>query len=113
MGIDFSHCNASWSYSGFHRFRCRLAEVVHLTLEDYNGYGEKKDWPTSEEEPLVSLFNHSDCEGELTPEECRLIAPRLREVMSNWADDYDRRMGMDLAQGMENAANANEPLEFY
>lgn len=30
MGIDFSHCDAHWAYSGFHRFRTRLATQVGL-----------------------------------------------------------------------------------
>ena len=28
MGIDFSHGDASWSYSGFNRFRKRLAQEI-------------------------------------------------------------------------------------
>src|SRR3546814_10410785 len=64
--------------------------------------------------PLKPLLDHSDCDGELTPEEGRQVAPRLREVVKAvWPGDcYDRQTGLALADGMDAAAKANEPLEF-
>lgn len=64
-------------------------------------------------DPIVPLINHSDCEGELTAEECRSVAPRLREIVSVWPDDdYDRIMATHLANTMDECAEADVPLEF-
>jgi hypothetical protein len=104
MGLDFSHCNARWSYTGFSRFRARLAEAAGL--KELNNLVIKND-------PILPLLAHSDCEGILTPEECRSVAPRLRDLVSNWQDgDYDKDTGLELAEGMESAASKNEDLEF-
>lgn len=72
-----------------------------------------QEWP--EGEAIVPLLNHSDCDGQLTPDECRAIAPRLREIVEGWNDfewKYDREKAIELANGMDAAAANNEPLEF-
>lgn len=62
---------------------------------------------------IAPLLNHSDCDGILTPEECRKVAPRLRELVKGWPDDdKDKIKALELADGMERAAKNNENLEF-
>lgn len=86
MGIDFSHSNASWAYSGFMRFRSRLAQAEGFDLEQMDGF--QRAWEPARPmrswdeitTPLKPLLEHSDCDGELTPEECAQVEPRLREV---------------------------------
>lgn len=120
MGVDFSHCEAQWAYSGFGRFREAIAkhEGIDLTqMQGFQRYGDERpriDWDTITT-PLKPLLDHSDCDGELTPEECAQVAPRLREVIEAvWPTDcYDRRSGLELVTGMEAAAAAGENLEFY
>ncbi|MCM3147573.1 hypothetical protein NSQ36_08885 [Bacillus sp. FSL W8-1143] len=34
MGLDFTHCEAHWSYSDFHDFRKRLAAGIGMNLDD-------------------------------------------------------------------------------
>jgi len=101
MGLSFSHCDAHWSYGGFHNFRERLvAESLRCD-------------PLPHDEPIFGLIAHSDCDGELTPEQCLTIAPRLRELVARWpAGDWDRLMAETLATGMETAAACNESLGF-
>jgi hypothetical protein len=119
MGIDFSHCDAHWSYGGFNHARTRLAEAVGFVLTDMQGFGTltgqtpgARSWDEITD-PVKPLLNHSDCDGELTAEECKAAAPRLREIVSTWdADDYDRLHFEELARGMDAAAEAGEPLEF-
>lgn len=113
MGLDFSHCDASWAYSGFDRFRKRLAndigfkEYEHINTTNDPLYEKIKD------DGLLPLLAHSDCDGELTPEECLRVAPRLREIVGNWPDtDFDKSRALELAAGMELAASENEPLKF-
>lgn len=112
MGLDFSHCDAHWSYSGFHRFRCKLAKEIGIDLDSMKGFGGKISWDKIKD-PIKPLLNHSDCDGELTSEECREVAPRLRELVKDWPDDdYDKQKALELADGMEFAAIMNENLEF-
>ena len=119
MGLDFSHTDAHWSYHGFKRFRTALAAHEGIALDRMDGfrsYGDDRPsipW-TGITSDLAPLLNHSDCDGELTPEECRRITPRLREVVANlWKPgDYDYATGMELADGMDAAAAAGEPFEF-
>jgi hypothetical protein len=141
MGLHFSHGNAHWSYMGFMRFRTKLAAEIGVALRcmenfAFTIYGEPCNelrlykhegthpptklvgiqpvikWSTVHDD-IVPLLNHSDCDGILTPEECRRVAPRLRELVSRWPDDdYDKIQALLLADGMDAAAEANEPLEF-
>lgn len=112
MGINFSHGGASWSYSGFSRARHQLAIAVGVNLDEMIGFGGTKEWPDSDTLPLVYLLHHSDCDGDLSPDQCRVVAPALRKVVESWFDHYDRQMFLRLADGMEEAAKENVPLEF-
>lgn len=119
MGIAFSHCEASWSYSGFHSFRRRLAGAVAIELMKMEGFSENgngNSWKAIVD-PIVDLLHHSDCDGILTPEQCKKIAPRLRQIVECWDDTridigYDKRQALELAEGMEKAASLNENLIF-
>lgn len=125
MGIGFEiqglrteiEIEAQWSYSGFNRFRHRLAEAVGIELDTMRGYGKWGSWKKHKDEPLVRLLNHSDSGGRLTPAECARIAPRLRKVLgrSEFRHEIyprDRIHGLDLARGMEKAARLKRPLVF-
>ena len=111
MGLDFSHCEARWGYGGFGEFRKRLAKEIGMDLDAMEGFGG--DIPFSNfNDDIIPLLNHSDCEGELTVEECKKVAPRLKEMVLSWEDDRDRRNALELVEGIELAISRNEPLEF-
>lgn len=143
MGLDFSHCEAHWAYSGFMRFRTKLAAEVGIALHcmesfawnfstnkpyefvrvnEYNesipnnggliGIQPVIKWSAVHDD-IVPLLNHSDCEDDLTPDECRKVAPRLRKLVEQWADDdRDKINALLLAEGMEFAASLEENLRF-
>jgi hypothetical protein len=123
MGIDFSHTAAQWSYTGFGAFRRALALFEGINLDDMQGFGGDRDWSTVATD-LAPLLNHSDCDGEMTPDECRQVAPRLRQVIEElWPADraiweidpsasFNRNNGLALADGMDAAAASHEPLQF-
>lgn len=116
MGLDFSHADVKWSYSSFNHFRQRLATQIGVNLHVMKGFalGDATpiSWDTVKDD-IVPLLSHSDCDGALTPEECRKVAPRLRELVSRWPEhDRDKEKALLLAQGMELAASRNEDLEF-
>lgn len=117
MGLDFSHTNAHWAYSGFMRFRERLAAEIGIDLNKMEGFNKENDYKGLSWEKIVDpikfLLDHSDCEDDLSPELCSKVAPRLRELVSSWDDDdYDKEQALLLAEGMELAFSKNEPLEF-
>ncbi len=146
MGIGFSHGEAQWAYSGFTHFRKLVAEEISLDLYTMEGYFtdeerrkildepfllQKRSWDEIDD-PLVPFFIASDVRGLLTPEECRVIAPRLRELIKDWPDtmkavatdpekavamgykaemeypSHDKANGYLLIEGMEQAAEAGE-----
>ncbi len=94
---------AQWSYGGFHRFRQLLAAEDGIDLEAMAGFRDVHDFSGNPPPPgkpwsevsttLAPLLNHSDCDGELTPDECTQILPRLKEVRVTWkendADPWD------------------------
>jgi hypothetical protein len=140
MGVGFAHgtdddfglIGPSWTYSGFMRFRRALAKAEGLNLDDMEGYADHRlgrlmregETPVPEQAitwdsvstPLEPLLNHSDCDGELTPEECKQVAPRLKEIASGSFDDlpesHEKRRALDLVAAMEYCAEHGENLRF-
>lgn len=115
MGIDFSHCDASWAYSGFMAFRKRLAQEIGIDLMKMEGFTDDDKalkW-SKVQDPIKHILDHSDCEGTLSPTKCALVAPRLLELISGWPkNDYDREMATELAKGMKLAAKEGKRLLF-
>lgn len=132
MGLDFNHsrdedgrsdCCPQWSYGGFNRFRKALAAAEGFDLDQMQGFmtddihggdprpiaGRSWDDVTTDLKPLL---NHSDCDGELTPEECAQVFPRLRKICDGLDDTYDRQNDLALAECMVTCAAENTPLEF-
>ena len=94
---------AHWSYGGFHRFRKMLASEEGFALETMAGFtdlmaddgGSGRAWDTVAT-TLKPLLNHSDWDGELTPDECMAILPRLKEIRVTWASSAARDGGDDV-----------------
>ena len=112
MGIDFSHCDAHWSYSGFHNFRKRLAAAIDIDLEEMVGFDEgSRSWDEYKDHPLHNFLNHSDCEGYLKPTNEMIDA--IRNIIKTWPeDDYDRQTAEELLCGMQNALYDCSSIEF-
>ena len=116
MGLDFVGSDAHWSYSGFMKFRRRLASEIGINLDEMQGFIEVYENGISRstiDDDIVPLLNHSDCDGELSAEECETIEPRLRELIAEWDDkEYDKINGILLADGMDRCVSQNVPLRF-
>jgi len=119
MGLDFSHCEAHWGYAGFNLFRTKLAAEVGIALHcmegfcfDYTGRQPVISWDKINDN-IALLLNHSDCDGILTPKECKKVYPRLLELIKDWPDeDCDKQKALELANGMRKAARLNQNLRF-
>jgi hypothetical protein len=112
MGLDFNLTKAHWSYSGFNNFRRRIASIIGIELDNMVGFGGKISWDTIDDN-IKPLLSHSDCDGELSPEDCKIVEPRLRELVKYWDDtDYDKIQALRLVSGMKASYTKNIPLKF-
>jgi hypothetical protein len=111
MGLDFTESEAHWSYSGFMRFRKRIAKQINIDLDSMAGFGGNINWDTVSD-PIKPLLDHSDCEGKLTIKECKQIAPRLLEIIKSWPEDYDKNNATVLANDLQICADKNKIMEF-
>ncbi len=93
-------------------FRRRLAGEIGINLDQMEGFKEGiRSWAKIKD-PIVPFLNHSDCEDEMTPEQCKVVAPRLRELVADWEDGHDKQNALELADDMERMANDGQPLVF-
>ena len=86
-----------------------------MDLDEMEGFNGERPWSEVDDD-IVPLLNHSDCDGDLSPEQCVIVATRLEELVKSWTDDilgsYDKQRAQLLVEGMRKAAAAAEPLEF-
>jgi len=120
MGLDFTHCDAHWSYSGFNRFRNKLVVALGYTTP-LNEMYDNCTYDQLKHEPIYPIINHSDCDGYLTVKEMKQVIPHLRIILEMWENDsklieyeyeHDIRQGRYLIEGMEEAILADESIEF-
>lgn len=120
MGLAFDKSNAQWSYRGFNLFREKLGNQIGIKLFEMAGFkyaegsvlgapGVSWDGLTDD---IVPLLNHSDCDGELTAEECAKVGPRLLQMVADWPDGHDKENAIELANDMIAIAANGESLEF-
>lgn len=120
MGLDCSYDAWHGAYSAFHRWRVKLAEVAAMPpLESMEGFNGSRSWVSVEQRPLNWLLDHSDCDGEIPPEQCGPLADDLESLIpllpieddpghiGNWAEKT-----MQFVKGLRMAANDGKPLLF-
>jgi hypothetical protein len=124
MGLDFStegipyvedlgfDERAHWSYSGFDRFRRRLARSCGFTEDLETLWQQQPDHFRFH--ILWQLLNHSDCDGTLSPIACRILFKELTVAVWDWkpVDDYDRINALKLAHHMLECARQERHLVF-
>lgn len=116
MGLYFTIGNRSsaahWSYGGFHAFRVKISALAGINLNDMQGFDGNKKWSDLKDD-IVPFLNHSDCDGSLSPQECKKIYPRLAELLNNMPeDDYDRKNGNILVENMKECVKRRVKLIF-
>jgi len=123
MGLDTTHDCWHGPYSSFNQFRHELAKQIGIDLREYMGYGGNglKDLQSIPHD-IMPLLNHSDCDGELTPDECKKIANGLGEILNNLKIDKEneylssgsfRQHIIQFMNGCVNAAFMGEHVEFH
>lgn len=117
MGIDFTWEGedeqdiAHWAYGGFMRFRKKLASEIGINMDEMTGFGGERKWDNIQDN-IKPLLDHSDCDGELSPEECQQVSSRLKELVKEWDDDYDKQQALILARNMEECNKLDTELIF-
>jgi hypothetical protein len=67
-------------YGMFDRFRQAAARMAGIDLASMAGWGGDRPW-SSVSDPLAILFQQNDISGGFGPDECRILADRLRELL--------------------------------
>lgn len=91
MGLDTTHDAWHGAYSSFMEWRVWLANQIGLNLYEMEGFSDRDysnpnrklgaiKWDTVDDD-LKYLLNHSDCDGYLTPTQCKKIASRLTDLL--------------------------------
>jgi len=130
MGLDISHDAFHGAYSAFNRFRKALARAMggsfpphDLFEHDDNRWYWGHGYSAETHPGLTIFFCHSDCDGEMTPEECALVIRDLAPLVEKLpaygggghiesAGGY-RAVGEQFLRGCQAAIDANENLEFH
>lgn len=119
MGLDTSHNCWHAPYSSFNEWRYSLGRQIGIDLDEYIGYGDKgtKDLTTIEHD-LMPLFNHSDCDGELTVEESQRIVKGLNSILDNLNEELKMSYNfkdktIQFRDGCLDAISKNEIIEFH
>lgn len=75
MGLYISHDAWRGSYCAFHRWRRKLAEVAFGDLDSI------RDAISAQHDPLEALLCHSDCDGQIAPQQLEGLARRLEGLL--------------------------------
>lgn len=119
MGLDTSHNCWHGPYSKFNRFRYLLGHQIGINLDDYAGYdkGGLKNLDQIEHD-LMPLFNHSDCDGELSIEECKRLVNGFNSIIETFNNsiecDFDFLENIkQFRDGCLDAISKNETVDFH
>lgn len=139
MGLAISHNAFCGAYSAFNRFRKVIAAATggsfppHESSADWCGSSiDEGDWlrwyfgpgfDRSTHPGLFEFFAHSDCDGEISPHFCRLLASEMESLLPS-IDSQGPGEGHILSNGgyggvarkfiagCRAAAEEGEPLKF-
>lgn len=118
MGLDTSHNAWHGPYSSFGNFRKKLAAHIGIDLLNMEGFGGTGEWDLIEDDAKI-LLSHSDCDGEILPDDCKKLATRLREILPTLPEKDKTgfyslyELTETFAKGCELAASKKESIEFH
>jgi malate/lactate dehydrogenase len=113
MGLDTTHNAWNGSYSSFNRWREKLAEKVNIRLRSMDGFGGSVIWDQSAN--YYPLLSHSDCDGELTVDECKKTVDFLKSIIDEFQPDPDYGAKEEINQfinGCKEAIKLNQSIKF-
>lgn len=123
MGLDTTHGAYNGAYSSFNDFRRALLKAYNgEDLFDYVGYeyrskrDNKRNSPGKsliniDDDGLLLLMDHSDCEGMIRWVDCKLVADSIRKIATKLPSNY-MYMAIQFANGCQLAYTKKEDLLF-
>lgn len=139
MGLDTTHEAFHGAYSAFNRFRKAVLESIggsyppHENKELMDGYwywskddNSQSKFSSETHKGLLEFLAHSDCDGEISPKMCKIVADELEEILP-YIEEYEKKheayghiyrnggylqTTVDFIDGCRLAHKRNEPLEF-
>ena len=122
MGLDTSHNCFHGAYSGFNRFRRWVAKNIGYSLDEFVEFGGFKDSAELEDHDLFPFLFHSDCEGYISPSDCKKIAdgldamlkkiPLVDKIGDMYCENL-RNKAIMFRDGCLEAYKAGESVEFH
>lgn len=114
MGLDTIHDAFHGAYSSFMRFRRGLVEhSLNLDIRDFEGYDGNIPYTQIQDAGLRRLVNQSDCDGEISPEDCKLIADYLTSVIPDLPVGDLLQRAEQFREGCLLAYSKNEFIIFH
>lgn len=118
MGLDTTHDCWHGPYGAFGRWREELTRAAGLPeLSAMVGFGGQNSWEHWEEDPIVILLNHSDCDGVILHKDCAPLAARLEELLPLLQSDAwgwgSKQLAEQFIKGLRAADAAGEDVEFH
>lgn len=113
MGLDTTHNAFHEAYSAFMRFRKGLVEhSLKKDVMEFIGYGGSVPEETIENPGLQRLINQSDCDGEISPDDCKLISDYLDTVIPQLEEGELKSRSVQFRDGCLLAHSNNEFIQF-
>jgi hypothetical protein len=138
MGLDTTHDGFHGAYSAFSRWRNDLAIAAGYRMEGESEWRQYPalnwdaiteanlmgEWESTPEDPLIVLIAHSDCDGEILPEQAAPLADRLEQLLpamrekeaGAWGhitrDGGYEAVTQRFIDGLRLAASRGEPVGF-
>lgn len=114
MGLDTTHDAWHGPYSSFNEWRRQIAKAAGMPpLNDMEGFGGDIPWDEYLNHPLYELLNHSDCDGDIAWDKCKVIADGLIEILPKLEQSYMIDKTTKFIKGLMLAYNQQEKLEFH
>jgi len=108
-GYETSSNSKIGSCSGFNDFREIWAKHLGFDLKEMIGFDGEKEWTN---EPMQFFFNHSDCDGELSVEECVELLAQAEKDQPHLTDGQSEYSMPILIEYCKKAIEKNEPIRF-
>lgn len=112
MGLDTSHDCWHGPYSSFMRWREKVCECAGLgNIRDRIGFNGIVPWPSND--IIVTLLDHSDCEGEIEWQKCSELADRLDQLLPSLRNAGFEQETKNFIDGLRLAANKKQNVDFH
>ncbi|WP_293925421.1 hypothetical protein [Sphingobacterium sp. UBA6320] len=113
MGLDTTHNAFHGAYSAFMRFRKGLVDhSLKTDVMNFNGFGGTVPEETIENPGLQRLIHQSDCDGEISPDDCKLIADYLETIIPELSEGELKDRSIQFRDGCLLAHSKSEFIEF-